>query len=782
MFKNYLKITVRNIIRHKAYSFINIAGLAIGMTATILILLWIQDELSYDRFHKNLKEIYRLVAEENGVRYAVSHAPIGHTLKEEYTEIVNATRVNIGTARDLLKYQDKRFEQRGKRVDPDFFKIFSFPFIIGDPNTALIDPTAIVVSENLAKKLFDDKDPIGEIIYVDNHLDCKVTGVIENVPHNSHLQFDFLRPFEEGEWTHNWNDWSYYTYVLLQKNSSIHEVNQKINDCFKKYKSPTKNIAKYTLQPLNQIHLYSNFKFDIEGNGDIQYVYIFTLIAIFILLIACINFMNLSTARSANRAKEIGIRKVVGSIRIQLVKQFFSESILMAFIAYIIAMFLVELILPMFNSFSGKHLSFNSLEYPLILSSLAIIIITGIVAGSYPAILLSSLRPIKVLRNTTKLDTRGANFRKVLVVTQFALSIGLIISTMVVANQFNFMRNAKLGFNKENLLYLPLRGISGERIESLKTEILRHPNIVNVSASSSLLTEMLDGTTGAEWEGKEEDQKIQMQYMAVDYDYMDTFKMQMAQGRFFSKEFATDANEGVILNEAAIKAMELKSPIGKRFSCFWKPDARIIGVISDFNYRPLREELEPLIMGVISDRVNYLTIRTKPIQSGISDLIHFLESKWKEYNYDYPFEFHFLDDTIDRLYAAEQQMSIIYKYFAFLAIFIACLGLFGLASYSAERRTKEIGIRKVLGASEIKIVGMLTMDFTKWILFANLIAWPIACYAMNKWLQNFAYHIDIQWWVFVLAGGIALVIAFFTVSWQAIRAATANPVEALRYE
>jgi len=782
MFKNYLKISLRNIRRHKGHSVINIFGLAIGMSCTILILLWIQDELSYDRFHKNTKEIYRLIPQESGIRYAISHAPIGHTLKEDYSEIINATRVSIGTDRDLLKYRDKRFEQNGKLVDPDFFKIFSFPFVKGNPDTALNNPTAIVLSENLAKKLFDNQDPIGEIIHVDNHIDCEVTGVTENIPHNSHLQFDFLRPFVEGKWSHNWSDWSYYTYVLLQKNSSIYEVNQKINDCFKKHKSPAKNIAKYTLQPLSRIHLYSNFKFDIEGNSDIQYVYIFTIIAIFILLIACINFMNLSTARSANRAKEIGIRKVVGSARLQVIKQFFGESILLAFIAYIITIFLVEFLLPIFNDFSGKHLSFNYLEYSLILSSFAIIIITGIVAGSYPAILLSSLKPIKVLRTTTKLDSRGENFRKILVVTQFVLSIGLIISTMVVAKQFNFMRNAKLGFDKENLLYLPLRGINREKIESLKTELLRHPNIANASASNSLLTEMLNGTSSAEWEGKEEDKKIQMQFIAVDYNYMDTFKMQMAQGRFFSKEFATDANEAVILNQAAIKAMELESPIGKRLKCFWKPDARIVGVIKDFHYRPLREELEPIIMGVISDRINYLTIRTIPSQSGVSDLIHFLESKWKEYNYDYPFEFHFLDGTIDKLYTAEQRMNTIYKYFTFLAIFIACLGMFGLATYTAERRTKEIGIRKVMGASVSGIIGMLTKDFLKWVLFANLIAWPIAWYAMNTWLQNFAYRVNIGIGIFILSASLALIIALVTVSYQSIKAALANPVESLRYE
>ncbi|UCE18447.1 MAG: ABC transporter permease [Gemmatimonadota bacterium] len=782
MFKNYLKIALRNMERHKGYSLINIFGLAVGMSCMILILLWIQDELSYDRFHKNAKEIYRLVPQESGIRYAVSHAPIGHTLKEDYSEIVSASRVSIGEDRSLLKYQDKRFEQNGKMVDPDFLKIFSFSFVKGNPDTALNDPTAIVLSESLAKKLFDNKEPIGEIIHVDDHIVCKVTGVFENIPHNSHLQFDFLRPFVEGEWSQNWNDWSYYTYIQLQKNSSILEMNQKINDCFKKHKSPAKNIAEYTIQPLNRIHLYSNFKFDVEGNSDIQYVYIFTIIAIFILLIACINFMNLSTARSANRAKEIGIRKVVGSARLQVMKQFFGESILIAFLAFIIAIFLVVFLLPIFNDFSGKHLSFNYLEYPLILSSIAIIIITGIVAGSYPAILLSSHKPINVLRTTTKLDSKGENFRKILVVTQFTLSIGLIISTMVVANQFNFMKNAKLGFDKENLLYLQLRGINREKIESLKTELLRHPNIVNASVSNSLLNEMLNGTSGAEWEGKAEDKRVQMQFIAVDYDYMDTFKMQMAQGRFFSKEFATDIKEAVILNQAAIKAMELESPIGKRFKCFWKPDARIIGVIKDFHYRPLREELKPIILGVVSDRINYLTIRTKPIQSGVSDLIHFLENKWKEYNYDYPFEFHFLDDTIDELYAAEQRMSTIYKYFTFLAICIACLGLFGLASYSAERRTKEIGIRKVMGASVPGIIGMLTKDFLKWVLFSNIIAWPIAWYAMNTWLQNFAYRVNIGIWTFILSASLALIIALVTVSYQSMKAALANPVESLSYE
>ncbi len=784
MFKNYLKIALRNIKRQKGYSFINITGLAIGMACTILILLWVQDELSFDRFHKNTNDIYRLVAEGNNVRYAISHAPFANILKQECPEIIKATRVDVGNDQSLIKYNEKKFEQKGRMVDPDFFEVFTYPFIKGDPKTVLSDPYSIVITEDLATKCFGDNNPLGKILDIDNQNDFTVTGVIENIPHNSHLQFDFLLSFKFGHELGlplNWNDWSYYTYVLLQKNSSVEKVNQEINDCFKKHKPGEKSLAKYHLQPLTRIHLYSDFRFDVEGNSDIRYVYIFIITAILILIIACINFTNLSTARSERRAREVSVRKVIGSTRIHLVKQFFIESILFVLIAQIIALLLVELFIPGFNALSEKNLTIDYSDYRFILGSIAIIITTGIIAGSYPALLISSYNPVNALKGTRVGGSKRVNFRKILVVTQFTFSIGLIIGTFVVTNQLNFMRNAKLGFDKENLIYMELGEGSKKEFETLKTELLRNPNILNASISSYLPTTILDGTTGAEWEGKMEGEDIQMQVLAVDYNYLDTYKMQMVQGRFYSEEFSTAASEGILLNEAAIKAMGMESPIGKRFK-YWGGDCKIIGVIKDFHYRPLHEEVEPLIMRIGHARYRYLTIRIELENSNFSELLRFLEKKWGKYRPNHPFEFHFLDETIENLYAAEQQMSKIIGYFAFLAIFVACLGLFGLTSYTIEQRTKEICIRKVLGASVSGMVVLLTKELSKWVFFANIFAWPIAWFTMNKWLQNFAYRTSIGIETFILSTFIALIIAIFSVSYQSIKAAIANPVEALRYE
>jgi predicted permease len=780
MFKNYFQIALRSIKRYKAYSFINIVGLAIGIACCILILLWVHDELSYDRFHENSNDIYRLVDEGDNLRYAVTLAPLAKALKEECPEVIKATRVSPW-AHSLVKYKEKRLEQDGIFVDPDFFEIFTFIFIEGAPIASSSDSHSVIISEDFAHKCFGNEDPVGKIINIYEE-DFEVSGVIENIPRNSHLQFDFVIPFEILKmwgWDLSWTDHSYYSYVQLQKDSAIDEVKEKINSCFKKHKPESSYI--YYLQPLTRIHLYSNYMFDIGGHGDIRYIYIFTVIAIMILIIACINFVNLSTARSMGRAKEVGIRKVVGSRRIQLVKQFFGESILIAFISYFLSLLLVQLVLPFFNSLSGKTLSIVYLDSFFIMSSIGIIIVAGILAGSYPALLLSSFTPAKILRGKVKTDSRGVNFRKILVITQFVLSIGLIFGTIIISNQLNFMRNAKIGFNKENLIYLRLRGARVENIENFNNELLGNPDILNVAASSRLPVAIFDGTSGARWEGKEKGKNIQMQILRVDYNYIDTYEMKMAQGRFFSKDFSTDEREGVILNQAAIRAMEMDSPIGKRFE-FGDRECKIIGIMHDFHYKSLREKVEPLIICLDPGYYNYLTIRVRPVKSDFSGIMKFLEGLWKKYNSDYPFEFHFLDETIDNLYAAEKKMSSIFRYFTFLAIFIACLGLFGLASYTTEQRTKEIGIRKVLGASGTDIVLMLTKDFTKLVLLATLIAWPVAYVVMDRWLKIFAYHISIGFVPFILAAVLALVIAWLTVSYQAIRAAIANPADSLRYE
>ena len=781
MFKNYFKIAVRNLLLHKGYSLINIIGLSIGMMCTILILLWVQDELRYDRFHENANDLYRLVDEDNGVRYAVTHIPLVTVLKKEVPEIIKATRVDINPGMQLVEYGEKRFEQHGKFVDPDFFEMFTYSFLKGNPETAFSEPYSIVITQELSQQFFGDKEPINKVLHIDDN-DYTVTGVIENIPQNSHLQFDFLRPFKLFKiwgWDfENWGDHSYYSYVLLQEKSCIKDVNQKINDCFKRHKLNATAI--YSLQPLTRIHLFSDFKFDIAGNGDIIYIYIFTLIAIIIIIIACINFMNLSTARSINRAKEVGIRKIVGSKPTQLIIQFFCESIMLAFISYLFALTLVELFLPLFNGLCGKNLAIVFSDSLFTLGSIAIISFVGILAGSYPALILSSFTPLNIIRNNMIASLKGITFRKILVVIQFSFSIGLIVATGVIFNQLNFMRNTKLGFDKENLVYLEIKNDLNQNVGIIKKELLQNPDIIDVTFSSSLPIEVMMGTTSADWEGKNEDADIQMMRLITDYDFLKTYKMKVAEGRYYSEEFSTDKSEGIVLNEAAIREMKMQDPIGKRFS--WEGDRRIIGVIQDFHYRSLRKKVEPLIIRLANQQLNFLTIRIRPSHCKFTGLIEFLESKWKKYTDDYPFELHFLDDTLDSLYYAEQQMSKIFLYFTSLSIFIACLGLFGLASFSTEQRTKEIGIRKVLGATAPEVVVLLSKEFLKWVLIANIIAWPTSWYVMTKWLQNFTYKTSISIWYFLIAGVLSMLIALSTVSVQSIRAANGNPINALKYE
>jgi len=790
MLRNYLKFAFRNLKRHKIYSFINIFGLAVGMACAILILLWIQDELSYDRFHANANDIYRVVEKwqysSGEMDYnRVTPGPLAPVLKADYPEIIHSTRFFGAFEKWQLTYDKKSYLSPGGAVDNDFFRIFTFPFVKGNPKTAFSKPHSMVITEDLAKKLFGDDDPLGETIHLE-HRTFEITGIIENIPRNSHLQFDFLIPCEifsslEEDWTSN----NCYTYVLLQKNWSYKELSEKIVGIIKSH-SPTAIETLY-LQPLSQIHLYA-----LEGGGLISYVYIFSALAFFILLIACINFMNLSTARSAKRFKEIGIKKVVGSSRIQLIKQFLSESILLSLVAFACAVLLVELLLPVINSLLGIQLKIH-FSGGLFLSLAGIAIITGIISGSYPAFFLSSFNPVAVLKghlSLTPFKQRGARkdssgfsrssiFRRILVVTQFSLSIIFIVCALVVYSQLSFIKKRDLGFSKEHIVHLRMRGELRQKYEEIKNELLKNSNILNVTVTDRTPVMWSNSTDDVSWEGKRADEKIGIGVRMVDYDYLKTFQMEMAQGRFFSKEFPTDATEGYIVNEAAVKAMGMKSPLEKRFS-LWDRNGKIIGVIKDFHTESLHNEIGPFVLLIWPDWYGWMSVKLK--SDNVSSALGFLENKIKEFVLGYPLEYQFLDVEIDNLYKTEQLTGKIIIYITLLALFISCLGLFGLASFTAEQRTKEIGIRKALGASVSGIVVLLSREFTKWVVIASLIAWPIAYFAMNKWLQNFVYRTSIGWWTFILAGVLALVIALFTVSYQSIKAALANPVDSLRYE
>jgi len=787
MLLNHLKIALRIIKRNKGFSFINISGLAIGIACCVLILLWVQDELSFDAFHTNGENIYRIVSKDTakGITqyYAVNPMPLAPTLKAEYPEVLRATRYSSSGIRFYHKDKDESFVENGCMADPDFLQMFSFPLIKGDLNSALTDPFSIVLTEKLANKYFGSQNPVGKVLSTLRGTEFQVNGIIQDVPHNSHLQFDFIIPFEimgkYGADLNNWEDVSYLSYVMLHEESSITGVNKKIRDTEHKHRK--NSTADRYLQPLKDVHLRSHFKFDIPGHGDIKYVYIFSFTAFFVLIIACINFMNLTTARSANRVREIGVRKVVGAYKKDIIKQFFGETFLFTLLASVLSILIILLFLPSFRTLSGKPLFFSFTSNPWIFAELfGIVFFSGVLSGIYPSLYLSKFQPVKVLRGLMKSGTKGSVLRRVLVVSQFTLSIILIIGTIVIFNQIKYMRNANLGYDTDHLLFLPLMGEMGSKYETAKTDLLQNPGILNISAVDRLPMYEGSGTSNAEWEGKPADFKVQMRVGSVDYDFLDTFKLEMVDGRFFSREITGDKTQGIVINESAVEAMGLENPIGKRFSFSQRKDGRVIGVIKDFQLRSFHYEVEPMFLFLEPSWFSYLCVKIR--SENVSETLKFLEENWKRYNPQYPFEFGFFDEAIDGLYRSEVRVGKIFQYFTVLAIFISCLGLFGLASFMAQRRTKEIGIRKILGASGTRICLLLSREFLKWVILANFIAWPIAYIFMQQWLQNFAFRINIGLWIFAFSAGLSLFITILTISYQSIKSAFSNPVESLRYE
>ena len=790
MIKNYLKVALRNIKRHKGYSFINIAGFAIGIACCLLILLWVQDEMSFDRFHENLDSLHRVVEEQHysdGTIFPIARTPypVGPALVADYPEIVNFTRFTP-FGRTLIEYGDKSLYERGFAfADPSLLEMFSFPLLKGDANTALSETNAVLISEYMAKKYFGAEDPIGKVITMDNSVDFQVSGVFENIPHNSHLQFDFLGQFDTfvklSGWGTEWGNNSYYTYVQLAKNTLHQDVTPKIYEYITNV-FPESG-TKFLLQPVKDIHLHSDFAIDLGGKSEnrVKYVYMFSLIAVFVLLIACMNFMNLTTARASRRSLEIGMRKVVGANRANLIRQFLGESVLISFLSLLIAVGLVSLVLPAFNSISGKELSLAAFNLGLLAAGLiGIALLTGILAGSYPAFLLSAIRPIRVFKSSLRMGSKNSAFRKILVTCQFSLSIGLIIGTFVVYRQLDFMQKKNLGYNQEHIVYFAERGVFWKNYDAFKMELQRNPNIVGITAASSIPTHTVTSTSGVDWEGKEPGFNVLFTQFNVDYDYFETLEMEMAQGRSFSKDFPTDAADAFILNETGAQLTGMEDPIGKKFT-LWKKSGPIIGVVKDYHFKSLHAKIEPLVLRMFHENWNrYVIIRIR--SDNITETLKTVEDAYKKIHPGYPFEFQFLDEALNALYSSEKRTGRVFRYFMFLAIFISCLGLFGLASFMADQRTKEIGIRKVLGASVSGIFVMLLKEFVKWVLLASAISWPLAYYAMDRWLKNFAYRTDIVLWIFLVSGILGLAVAFATVSYQSLKASIANPVDSLRYE
>jgi ABC-type antimicrobial peptide transport system permease subunit len=787
-----MKVAWRNIRRHKGYASINIVGLAVGLACCILIFLWVRDEVNYDRFHKNLPDLYRINTEfhktEPITHYWPVCAPLAPAIKEDYPEVIKATRFTRLRRGQMVRAEEQTFlEPRICLADPDFFVMFSFPFLEGDPRTALSDPQSIVLLESVASKYFGTGNPMGKVISINNEQDFTVAGILKDIPKNSTLQFDMLIPFIriedfEKAWAvlDNWSLSGFATYIQLEKEAPPELLENKIAYYLKRHVSESEDVI--YLQPFKDIHLRSSHvQFNIEGQGDITYVYIFSLIALFVLIIASINFMNLATARSANRAKEVGLRKVVGAKRAQLIRQFFCESVGLAFLSLILAVVLVELFLPVFAKLSGKSLVLNlSSHIHIVLAIILMTLLTGFLAGSYPALFLSALRPVRVLKGTLRTEAKGILFRRFLVVFQFSLSILLIICTIIVSRQIGFVQNKKLGLNKDHVVYLPIREGLAERYETLKNELVEQRGIKNVTVSSSLPTSGVFLTTDkVSWEGKNPGDNIVLEVTSTGYDFIETFDMEILEGRSFSKKYVTDEEESVVINETAKNIIGMEDPVGKQL-VFGDAPTTIIGVVKDYHFKSLHSKIEPLIMAIVPDLFRYVFVK---LESGdIQITLAGIERAWETFFPDTPFEYHFLDEAYDRLYENEHRMGTLFNYFTFMAILISCLGLFGLASFMAEKRTKEIGIRKVLGASLSGIVLLLNTQFTKWVLIANVLSWPIAYYAMSRWLRGFAYRINLDIGVFVLAALMALAIAILTVSYQSVKAAMTNPAESLRYE
>ena len=799
MFKNFLTIAFRNLFKHKGYSFINVAGLALGMACCLFIMLWVFEELSYDRFHENIDHLYRVEQDQfySGESYHVNVTPypMGEGIKEEIPEIIDATRYT-GTGNVLLKYEDKSFFEGGIRaVDPSIFHMFTFPLVKGDPNTALDEPHGMVISEEMADKYFGIEDPMGKILIGNHQHSFTVTGVMKNVPPNSDMQFDILIPFEFikeiGRYNPSWGSNSIITLVQLHDQASVPDVNEKITQVRHNHVAETiedpeilqrfneRQRTEFMLKPLAEVHLRSHFGYG-HSPGAIQYVYIFSIIALFVLLIACINFMNLATARSAGRAREVGLRKVVGAVKPNLIGQFYGESILLAFIALLFAFLITALLLPHFNNLAEKEFAFRDLFHlRFIIGMIAVTIVTGLIAGSYPALFLSAFQPVKVLKGGLSGGKGSALFRKVLVLTQFTLSIFLIIGTTVVYKQSNYMQHKKLGFDKEHVIYIPLRGNTKESYQVLKQAWLNDPNVINVSGSQSWPAHFGSNSGGGDWEGKDPEQTVLISQNRVAFDYIETMKIEIAGGRTFSRSFSTDTATAFIINEELQRIMGKESAVNERFD-FAGIEGTIVGVMKDYHFQSLHNEIEPLAIWVRPDRINYALIRLAA--GNIPQALKSVEEVWNRIVPDYPFVHQFLDEAINSMYDDERTTGTLLQVFAVLAVLIACLGLFGLASFTAEQRTKEIGVRKTLGASVPNIALLLSREFTKWVIISNLIAWPVGYLVLNNWLQDYPFRTPLSWWIFAGSGVIALIVAVLTVSYQAVKAALNNPALSLRYE
>ncbi len=792
MFRNYIKIALRHLFREKVFSLINITGLAIGFACTALIFLWVIDELNFDDFHKNKDQIYRILVKAKGANVngidrttAVTPGKLAEAIKNEVPEVKYVTR-NHKAFRKPYKYKENSFyEDNIFLVDSDFFKMFSFNIVKGNAAQPFTSMNDIVISQRIAKKYFGKEDPIGKILIGNDRNNYTVSAVIENMPSNSHMQMDILRSHMglEKYWKggYSWGNYIHETYIMVNSNVKPGSISNKIEALLNKNNRIEYIHFYVSMQSLSDIYLNPDIANSNAITSDREYINIFSIIALGILLIACINFINISTANSFSRSKEIGIRKVLGSKKLNLIIQFMGEFSIMTFIAAGLSIILLLTVMPYFNHFTGKELVLD-LNFFIIFSG--IVIITGLFGGSYPALYLSSFNAGRVLKNKFNSKRKGFSLRSALVIFQFSISILLIISTILVNNQLSFIQNKNLGFEKSNILYIPAKGDLAKKFKSAKNRFLQYPDIKNVSMNECPPLNNLSGGFITWDEHKEKN--IILRAMQVTPDYFKTLNIKSTAGRLFSSKLSSDQNT-FIINEAAQKFLAIQSPVGKIIKALGR-EGKVVGVVNNTHFKSLHHPIEPLIFMPLSiKRYGELDYTAGSIiisfsSNDISTLLSNIKSVWQEYNHGLSFEYHFLDQTIEQKYGFEQRLSKIFTGFSLLAIFISCLGLFALITFVAVNRTKEIGVRKVLGASISKIVILLSKDFIRWTIIANIIAWPIAWYAMNKWLQGFAYRIDMTVFPFIIAGSLALIIALLTVSFQTIKTATANPVESLKYE
>ncbi len=785
MLRSYLKIAWRNLWKNKTFSLINILGLALGMACSLLIMLWVQYELSMDKFHKNDARLYRFMENQHytGQIQTFNATPglLAENIVKDIPEIQMASQI-LWNESPLIRVGNTFDRETGRYVQADFLKMFSFDLEKGDPNTALRRPDGIVISQKIAEKYFKGQDPMGKIIRLDNEKDVIVTGVFKRVPKNSSLDFEFLASWDvwlrTNDWAKRWDSNGPRCMAILSPNANIDKVNAKIKGYIKSKYSDS-NVDLF-LQKYSDAYLYGTFTNGQQDGGRIDYVKIFSIVAIVILLIACINFMNLATARSVKRAKEVGVRKVVGAVKSSLIGQFMGESLLIAFFSLIFAILIVALLLPTFNNITGKQLSLSLTNPTFWLLLLVLTLFTGLIAGSYPALFMSSLNPITVLKGSLRFKPSAAYFRKGLVIFQFGLSIILILGMIVVYRQINFIHNKNLGFQRENLLYIPLEGDLTRSFPSFKQELKKLGGISEVSCTQSDPLANGSSTGGVRWKGKDTTKTTLFAVNRISYDYVKTMGIKMAMGREFGKEFGMDTTN-FLINETSAKIMGFKNPIGEVISANGQT-GQIVGVMKDYHVQSLYSPMEPVVLSMQPRNENWGSVIIRTEAGKTEEAVENLKTTFKKFNQNYPFAYFFADQELAAQYKSEATISKLSNFFAFLAIFISCLGLFGLAAFTAEQRTKEIGIRKVLGANVSNLVAMLSKDFVILVVISAVIGLPLAGYLLHNWLEKYPYRINLEWWYFALAFILAMVIALLTVSYQAVKAALVNPVKSLKSE